>query len=120
MSVLRIGLLGFGRIAQLVHLNNLAGFPGAEFVRIAKSDPTRREEARRLAPKAAIFDDYHHLLKMKEMEAIIICLPHALQAQSAIAAFEAGKHVYLKKLIANGTADALLVLRAWEKPEQLG
>ena len=50
--------------------------------------------------------DYKELLKMEEIDAVDICLPHHLHARVAIAALEAGKHVLLEKPIATTLADA--------------
>lgn len=120
MPNIKLGLIGCGRIAQLVHLNSLTHIHGAELVGVAESDPVRREEARRRAPRAAIFDDYQELLKMPEVKAVVICLPPSLHAESATAAFEAGKHVYLEKPIANSTFDAILILDAWRNAGTVG
>jgi len=50
MAKLRVGLVGCGRIAQLVHLPLLMRLPDVELTALAESDPARREEAARRAP----------------------------------------------------------------------
>ena len=115
MSVLKLGLMGFGSIAQLVHLPILTHLSGVEIAALAEIDPDRQEKARRYVPKAIIFDDYKKLLQMQEVEAVVICLPNALHAEAAIAALRQGKHVYLEKPIAISLDEARNVLKVWNE-----
>ncbi|MCS6925822.1 MAG: Gfo/Idh/MocA family oxidoreductase [Candidatus Binatia bacterium] len=116
----KIGLIGCGRIAQLVHLDVLRRLPGAELVALADVDPRRRREASRRVPGTAAFADYHELLARPEVEAVVICLPHALHAEAAIAALQQGKHVYLEKPLATNLDDARRVLSAWRDTGVVG
>jgi predicted dehydrogenase len=120
MSVLKIGLIGCGRIAQLVHLQVLTHLPEAKLVALAEADPQRREEAHRYAPSAMACADYQELLALPEVEAVVICLPPALHAEAAIAAFAAQKHVYLEKPMATCLADAHATMAAWRKAGTVG
>ncbi|MBA2451182.1 MAG: Gfo/Idh/MocA family oxidoreductase [Chloroflexi bacterium] len=112
MSALRVGLLGYGRIAEAVHLPILTGLPGVEIVGIAEADPARRAEALRRAPRAVASASFEHILCRPDVDAVVICLPPALHADAAVAALEAGKHVYLEKPIATTLGDARRVLEA--------
>lgn len=67
MSVVKVGLMGCGRIAQLVHLPVLTHLPDVELVALAETDPERLEKARHLVPKAVVFDHYEKLLKMENV-----------------------------------------------------
>ncbi len=120
MSTINIGLLGCGRIAQSIHLDVLARLPGARVVALAESDPARREAAGRRVPQAKLFADYRELLSDTGVAAVTICLPPALHAEAAVAAFEAGKHVYLEKPIATAIGDAREALAAWRRSGLVG
>lgn len=117
---LRVGLIGCGRIAQLVHLNILGRLPEVELIALAEVDPQRREQARRSAPAAFAFESYQQLLEMPEVEAAIICLPTALHAEAAVAALERGKHVYLEKPLATSLGEARSILVAWRRAGVVG
>jgi predicted dehydrogenase len=98
----------------------LAQLPNVELIAFAESDPERREQAKRRAPKALACVSYQELLQTPELDAVVICLPPALHAQAAIAAFEKGKHVYLEKPLATNLDDARHVLAAWKKAKAVG
>lgn len=118
MATLGIGLIGCGHIAQAVHLAVISRLAGARLVALAEPDARRREEAARRAPQAAA--DYHHLLAMPQVEAVVICTPTTLHAEVAIAALEQGKHVYLEKPLATGLDEAQRVLAAWRSAGTVG
>lgn len=120
VPVTKIGLIGLGRITELVHLNILMNLPDVELVALAECDPERREEARRRVRFAATFADYRDLLEMPDVEAVVICLPNALHAEVTVAALERGKHVYLEKPLAINLQEAKDVLNAWRRAGVVG
>ena len=120
MAPVKVGLIGCGSIGRLVHLDILAYLPDAELVALAECDPQRRIEATRRVPQIAAFADYQELVKMSEVEAVVICLPNALHAEAAVAALEQGKHVYLEKPLAISLQEARRVLAAWRQAGVVG
>lgn len=120
MSALRVGLIGCGDIARLVHLPLLTRLPDVILSALAESDPQRREEGRRRVPSAAVYASYEDLLETSDVDAVVICVPSALHAEVAIAALEKGKHVYLEKPLATTLADGQRVLEAWCRARLIG
>ena len=120
MARLRVGLIGCGRIAQAVHLGILTTLPTIDLVALAEPDAERRGEAQRRVPTAVAFADYRELLALPAVEAVVICLPHALHAEAAIAALEARKQLYLEKPLATNLAEGQAVLDAWERAGTVG
>ncbi|HVF27157.1 MAG TPA: Gfo/Idh/MocA family oxidoreductase [Pyrinomonadaceae bacterium] len=120
MAKLRVGLVGCGRIAQLVHLPLLLRSPEIELAALAESDSTRREEAARRAPRAAVHKTHEELLADPAVEAVLICLPNVLHAPVAIDALGAGKHVYLEKPLATNLGDARALLDVWHRGGLVG
>jgi predicted dehydrogenase len=94
--------------------------PDVELIALAEPDVQRRVEASRRAPGAAAYGSYHDLLKMPEVEAVVICLPNALHAEVAVAALEQGKHVYLEKPLATSLDEAQRVVTAWRRAGVVG
>jgi predicted dehydrogenase len=70
---------------------------------------TGAERAAALAagrPGCRAATDYREALADPEVDAVDICLPHALHADAAVAAARAGKHVLCEKPLAGTLADA--------------
>ncbi len=59
--------------------------------------------------------DYHELLADKSIDAVYIMTPEHLHHDMAIAALNAGKHVYLEKPIAHTIEEGWDIIKAWEK-----
>ena len=113
-SKLRVALLGYGRVAEHIHLPVLTGLEGIDVVAIAETDAARREEVSRCLPAAAVFDGIETLLDEVQLDAVVITLPNALHAGAAAAAFARGLHVYLEKPLAPTLAAAREVVAAWK------
>ena len=120
MNVLRVGVIGCGRIARLAHLPALARCRDVRVVALAEPDEARRREAALQAPGAEPFPDYRDLLASARVDAAVVTLPPGLHAEVAIAAFQSGKHVYLEKPIATSLPDARAVIAAWKRSGTIG
>ena len=100
-TVPRIGMVGIGGYAQ-VHLRVLRTLHHAGLCRlVAVADPTagRLPEvcAGLRAEGVEIFDNDRALLERGDIDAVVITTPIWLHARQAVAALQAGKHVYLEK-----------------------
>jgi predicted dehydrogenase len=115
-----VGLIGCGTIAQNVHLGLLARMPGVQMVALAETDAQRLEEAARQVPRARPCTDFAQLLALPDVEAVVVSLPNALHAEVAIAAMQAGKHVYVEKPLATNLADAREVVQVWRQTGVVG
>ena len=115
-----IGLVGCGHIARAVHLKILARMPGARVVAVAEPDERSRAAALGEVPIARGFRDYRDLLKDPAIEAVVVSLPTGLHAEAGVAAFEAGKHVYLEKPLATDADGGRAVLSAWRRGGRVG
>ncbi len=92
-STVSIGIIGVGQIGKH-HVEAYRNIPGARIVAIADIN---EQEARRVAETVGVthvFRDFRQLLAMDEVDAVDVCLHNNLHAPVAIAAMEAGKHVY--------------------------
>jgi predicted dehydrogenase len=106
---LRVGLLGTGPWAWKAHAPALAAHPGAEFVGVWGRRP---EAATAIAEQfgARAYGDQDALIA--DVDAIAIALPPHLQAQAAVRAARAGRHLLLDKPLAATVADARAVVEA--------
>lgn len=114
---MRIGIVGLGFMG-MVHYRTYEKLPGVEVVALADSHPERLAgdwtgikgnfgppgEQMDLSG-VATFATADELLASAEVDMVDITLPPALHAEVAVAALEAGRHVFTEKPMAMATAD---------------
>jgi predicted dehydrogenase len=61
------------------------------------------------------YEDFHNLLADKSVDAVYIMTPEHLHHEMAIAAFRAGKHVYVEKPLAHTIEEGWDIVAAWKK-----
>lgn len=98
MKELTVGIIGVGNMGS-AHLACIHGgnIRGMRVCAVCDIDKTRCDAVRAAYPDLAVYEDFHALLAQKEIEAVIIAVPHRLHGQIACAAFESGKHVLVEK-----------------------
>lgn len=111
----RIGLLGLGAIAQVVHLPVLHGMPGVKLAGVCDVD---RSKASALASRFGIERVYRNddeVFADESLDGLVICTPSYLHQKQAIASLESGKHVLVEKPLALNAADAQSVVDVAER-----
>jgi predicted dehydrogenase len=106
-----VALLGCGAIASAVHLRLLRRARAVTLVGVADPSPAARERAQRLAGVAAVADPAE-LIDRADVSAVVICARSDHHAELAVAAAQAGKHLYLEKPIATTLEDGRRVADA--------
>ena len=83
-------------------------------VALCDTKADRLEKAAQLAARdaPATATDYRRVLERKDVEAVVIATPPHLHAEMAIAALQAGKHVYCEKPVAITPASVQQVVKA--------
>jgi UDP-N-acetylglucosamine 3-dehydrogenase len=102
-SVLRIAVIGCGGIAR-AHLDAMADLPARPVVMIDIEE--RRAQAYAEAYGAERYGSRVEEALVDDVDAVIICLPHHLHMQAAVAAAESGKHVLTEKPMAISLPEA--------------
>ena len=91
---------------------------GWEIVAGADPHPRSRAEFHEKFPNADLFDNYAELLKIREIDAVMISVPHYSHPDLAILAMRQGKHVIVEKPIAVHKAEAeRMIAEAKKYPE---
>jgi hypothetical protein len=113
---LRVAVVGGGLIAQAVHLPNLARL--AELFELrAIADPSRKVRealAARYAP-AKGYADWRELLDAEQLDALVVCSPHATHAAVVLEALGRGLHVFVEKPLCVTVEDAEAIAAAAER-----
>ncbi len=111
-TVLRIGVVGGGLIAQTIHLPRIARL-GERFELVAIVDPseTVREALCARYPSARPYGDWRSMLDAEVVDAIVICSPHATHAEITLGALDAGVHVLVEKPLCIDPVDAHAICR---------
>ncbi|MGQ0816137.1 MAG: Gfo/Idh/MocA family protein [Gemmatimonadota bacterium] len=114
----RIGLLGLGAIAQVVHLPILHSLPGVKLAGVCDVD---RSKASAIASRFGIERVYRsddEVFSDPDLHGIIICTPSYLHHDQATAALEAGKHVLIEKPLAIHHEAAQKVIEVAERVDR--
>ncbi len=111
----RVGLLGLGAIAQVVHLPVLHSLEGVTLAGVCDVDRSKATAiaARFGMPRVYKTDD--EVFNDPDLDAVVICTPSYLHHTQAIAALEGGKHVLVEKPLAINAEDAEAVLKVAER-----
>ncbi len=105
----RVAIIGSGNVTHF-YLTGAAKFPSVELVACADLDP---ERARALATRGGFAAmPVEAILADRTIDVALVLTPPAAHAPVALAAIEAGKHVYSEKPLATSREDARRVLDA--------
>jgi len=104
-----VGPHGRGRIAFHVHRPE----EGLKVVAAcAKHVDNLENFKQRCGPGLQLTTDYHDILSNPDIDAVFVCSPDNLHAEHALAALNAGKHVFLEKPMAITIADCDAIIAA--------
>jgi predicted dehydrogenase len=99
-AAIRVGVVGAGAIAQLVHLPLLAKIRGAQLVALCDNDHSK---ARALADRFEIpnvYTDIEDLLELDGLQAVVVATPNHLHEPHTLIALAAGVHVLCERPLA--------------------
>lgn len=101
LMTLNIGLLGAGWFGREAHLKNLLTLPAANIMAVSSRSRESRDAAVTLVGSHLLtFADWHDVLKVPALDAVIIALPNDQHHPAAMAALQAGLHVLCEKPLA--------------------
>jgi predicted dehydrogenase len=111
---IRVGVIGTGAISQVVHVPIFAEREDVELVAVADADEHKAEA---LSKRFGV----PHVLSTEEtmarpdLDAVVISTPNHLHEEMAIAALEAGKHVFVERPLATTAEGAKRVIDVAER-----
>ncbi|NLS01721.1 Gfo/Idh/MocA family oxidoreductase [Rhizobium sp. P38BS-XIX] len=110
MTILKVGIVGCGEVTQIIHLPALRQLSEQfQITALCDVSPTVLDGVSAVVPLAAKYGDYRQLVADANVDVVLVANPHAYHTSVALAALEAGKHVFVEKpmSITFSEADAL-------------
>lgn len=116
--MLKVAVIGCGKIAQVRHIPEYAASPLAELAGFYNLSPERAEE---MAAQygGRTYASVEELLADPAIDAVSICTPNATHSEYAVAALKAGKHVLCEKPMAITLPDCEAMVAAAEESAKL-
>lgn len=111
MKKVKHGILGLGWFGEK-HCEALAAIPNVELHAVCTRNPERLSEIQKKFGAQKIFTDYHAMLADPELDSVSITTMWDQHAAPAVAALQAGKHVFLEKPMASTIADCDAIVNA--------
>ena len=111
MNKIKYGVIGLGWFGEK-HLEALSAIPNVELHALCTRNPARLAEVAAKFGAKKTFTDYAQMLADPELEAVSIVTMWDQHTAPAIAALEAGKHVFLEKPMASTVADCDKIVAA--------
>ncbi|MCL4545871.1 MAG: Gfo/Idh/MocA family oxidoreductase [Chloroflexi bacterium] len=116
-QTIRVGIVGAGGIVRTRHVPGLGKEPDVVLAAVANSTS---ESTQRAAMELGIersFDHWEDLVRWDGIDAVLIGTPPFLHRAVALAALEAGKHVFCQARMAMNAAEARDMLAAAERSD---
>jgi len=113
----RVGFLGVGWIGRH-RMQAMIATGAVEAVAIVDPSSECLDQARALAPGAAVLDSLDDLLAMR-LDGVVIATPSAAHAQQAIRALDGGCAVFCQKPLGRDAAEAQAVVDAARRADRL-
>jgi predicted dehydrogenase len=111
--MLRIGVVGCGRVFERFHLPALNRTPSLTIGAVCDPDPRRLEWISRHAPHPATYASLDDLLESPDSpQALLILTPPATHAELAVRALERGVHVLVEKPMALSVSEGCTMVDA--------
>lgn len=108
----RVGVIGAGRAAQVVHLPILARIRGARIAGVADPDENKAETIANRFGAEASAPSLEELAEVVDLDAVVVCTPNDAHEGVALSALEAGLHVLCERPLATSSDAARRMLAA--------
>lgn len=115
---IRLGLVGAGERGIQI-LREALACGSAEAAAIADVYTRRLEAARCAAPAARLYREPHALFEDPSVDAVLIATPQHLHAAQCAAALEAGKHVYVERVLAFTVEEARRLREIYQRTRRV-
>ncbi len=106
---IKVALAGAGAFGTK-HLDGIKNIDGVEVISIVGRELAKTQEVANKYGIAHVSTDLNDSLKIKEVDAVILCTPTQMHASQSLACLKAGKHVQVEIPLADSWKDAQAVV----------
>ena len=111
MTMINVALAGAGAFG-IKHLDAIKAIDGVKVVSLVGRERPKTEDVARKYGIPHVTIDLADTLKLKEVDAVILCTPTPMHAAQALACLGAGKHVQVEIPLCDALADGQAVVAA--------
>jgi len=115
MNQVRIGIVGLGSIAQLVHLPMLKKLNNVIIVAVSEVNKNRLLNVGEKFGIKNLYTNYEEMLEKEELDAVIIATPTDSHLPIALKCIEKGKNILVEKPISRSLEETQLIVDAAKK-----
>jgi predicted dehydrogenase len=115
----KIGIIGSGLIAQLMHIPYIKDIASYDLVAICDIVPSLVEKVARKYAVPKYYVDHNKMLKKEDLDAVVVCTSSEFHDLVSIDSSEAGCHVLVEKPMALSVKAADNMVRAAEKADRI-
>jgi 2-hydroxy-4-carboxymuconate semialdehyde hemiacetal dehydrogenase len=106
---IKVALAGAGAFGTK-HLDGIKNIAGVEVISLVGRELAKTQEVAKKYGIAHVSTDLNDSLKIKEVDAVILCTPTQMHASQSLACLQAGKHVQVEIPLADSWKDAKAVV----------
>ncbi len=118
MEKVKIGVIGLGGVAQLIHLPNLSKMQNVDLCSVAEINKNRLQTIAEKFNVKNRYVNYKDLLEKCDVDAVIIATPTSTHTEIAIDCLNAGKDVLVEKPLAKTYAETKKIVDAAKKSKR--
>ena len=118
MISVKIGVVGCGRIATIVHLPSLKKINRIDITSAVDVHESRLNETLEKFRIAEGYTDYQQMLKKADIDAVLVCTPPEKHFSIVLDSIKNEKHVICEKPLATTVVEGLAIKKAFESQQK--
>ncbi|MFA6598166.1 MAG: Gfo/Idh/MocA family oxidoreductase [Ignavibacteriaceae bacterium] len=115
MNQVKIGIIGLGSIAQLIHLPMLKKLNNANITAVSELNKNRLMSVGEKFGIKSLYTDYNEMLEKEDLDAVIIATPTDTHLPIALACIEKKKNILIEKPISRSIKETQILVDAIKK-----
>ncbi|MBU0517458.1 Gfo/Idh/MocA family oxidoreductase [bacterium] len=118
-KIVKLGVIGTGAIAQMMHFPNLRKFENVQIEAVCDLELAKAGSIAKKYHIPRFFQDPQRLLAIEEIDGVLILTPTNSHLALTLSAFDHGKHVFVERPIARNVAEAEKMVEASKRANRL-